>query len=294
LILDATSVGELVLRIAAKGAKGRVRRLFRSSAYLETRGGLVLLLRGTLKSPMTVNVADGPNFIETLSVEDVFEAKRSELRIGETRIRLGGAEPFRSGLLEGKAVEPISAVEIARCASALKLLYSASEASLDLVSGRAFDAFADRVLRPLAAGRSEQAHRFPNYVGLLGSGTGFTPAGDDFVAGFTAAFNFRARGSGITPIHLPLKEIRKRTVGESAFLVDYAQRGYVDEGLQQLILAGFGGKPLLFRAQLSELASRGHTSGLDMSLGVLMFLACVSDRTKRGRTLESALGVLGD
>ena len=288
--LDAKSVGELVQSIAAKGARGRVRRVFRTSAYLETRGGLILILRGTLRSPMTVNVVSGPHFIEELKINDRFELNSKELRLGGNRIRIDGAESFRSSLLKTKKVKPISGVEIVKAASSLKLLYSASEVSLDLVTGQAFNEFCDVVLRPLAAGRPEQAYRLPNYASLLGSGTGFTPAGDDFVAGFTAAFNFSARGIGKNPILLPLAELRRRTVLESAFLLDYAQRGYVDENLQRLILAGFDNEPLQFRAEISELASRGHTSGLDMSLGVLVLLACA----RHGKTLESALEALGN
>ena len=294
MILDAISVGELAHALATGRAKGIVRRVFHSSVYLESSGGLVLLLRGALKSPMTINVVEGPDFIQALKVDEAFQTGDGVLRLGETEVRLDAADVFRSALLNPRRADPISGAEIVRGAASLKLLYSASEAALDFASGRAFRAFADSVLRPLAMGRTEQARSFSNYVGLLGSGTGFTPAGDDFVAGFTAAFNYHARGTGEATILLSLAELRGRTVRESAALVDYAQRGYVDEGLQSLILAGLDGKPLQFRAHLSELASRGHTSGLDMSLGVLMLLASVSDRTREGRALESSLEVLGD
>lgn len=288
MILDANSVGELVDRLAARGEKGRVRRVFRSSAYLESRGGLVLLLRGALKSPMTVNVLDGHSFFDELAVDERFEARDGQLRVGDTRIRLSHAERFRSELRRKQKLKMISGTEITRGATALKLLYSTSDAALTFVGGEVFSSFADRVLRPLAAGEYAQARRLPNYSGLLGSGTGFTPAGDDVVAGFTAAFNFYARGTGKRPILLPAEELRRRTVLESAWLVDYAQRGYVDDGLQGLILAGFRGEQLGFREKLHNLASRGHTSGLDMSLGVLMLLACVSE----GHALESFLQAL--
>jgi hypothetical protein len=89
-----------------------------------------------------------------------------------------------------------------------------------------------------------------------------------------------------------LAELKKRTVPESASLVDYAQRGYVDEGLEKLILAGLRNRPRQFRAELSELASRGHTSGLDMSLGVLLLVACVGDIVRHGAALESSLQAL--
>ena len=207
---------------------------------------------------------------------------------------MGQALIFRSGLLGAHRNRPISEAEIVKTANALKLLYSASETSLGLATSRDFEVFADSVLRPLAAGRLAQVYRLPNYLGLLGRGAGFTPAGDDLVAGFSAAFNYYARGEGEAVVVLPLAELKRRTVAESAALVAYAQRGYVDEGMQKLILAGFGDEPLQFRTLVSDLASRGHTSGLDMSLGVLVLLACVSDLAKHGRALESSLEVLID
>jgi hypothetical protein len=64
--------------------------------------------------------------------------------------------------------------------------------------------------------------------------------------------------------------------------------------MERLILSGLGGGPAEFRSKISELASRGHTSGLDMSLGVLLMLACASDLARHGSALESFLEELRD
>ena len=160
--------------------------------------------------------------------------------------------------------------------------------------GQAFERFVRSVLKPFARGSLDQAYVFRNYIGLIGNGTGFTPAGDDLVAGFTAAFNRFAKVTGRAAISLPITELRRRTVRESASLVDYAQRGYVDETMERLILSGLGNKPAQFRAELSGLASRGHTSGLDMSLGVLLLVAAAGDYISHGTALESSLGAIGD
>lgn len=293
MIQNATSIGELVHALAAKGAKGGVRRIFRNSAYLASKGGLVLLLRGELRSPMTINLGAGPDLMEALSVGLAFCLRPAALRLGEMEIRLDRATVFRSAFVV-RPINPIDEAEIVKGATALKLLYSASESALELVKGEAFGEFVKSVLRPLAHGSLGQVYRFRGYSGLIGNGSGFTPAGDDLVAGFTAAFNHYAKGADAAAISLPLAELRRRTVSESASLVDYAQRGYVDEGLERLILAGLGNKPLQFRAQLTELASRGHTSGLDMSLGVLLLVAGISDYMRQGGALEPSLGELVD
>ena len=294
MTLNATCVGELVRSLADSGARGRVRRIFRNSAYLESRGGLALLLRGDLRSPMTVNLAPGPEFTNILSIKQAFELGHDTLDLGELEIRLDGAPTFSSSLMDGRPTNPIAEADVVRGATALKLLYSASQPSLELVSGRAFGEFASSVLEPFAHGKMDRVYFFRNYVGLIGNGSGFTPAGDDLVAGFTAAFNHYAKGTDTVPISLPLTELKKRTVNESASLLDYAQRGYVDEGLERLILSGLGNKPVQFRAELSELASRGHTSGLDMSLGVLSLVAVLGDYIRHGTALESSLAAIGD
>ena len=196
--------------------------------------------------------------------------------------------------MDGQPIKPISESELARGATALKLLYSASEPSLDFVRGEAFRGFAETVLRPFAKGIEDQLYPFKSYSGLIGNGTGFTPAGDDVVAGFAAAFNHYAKGKGRKAILLPLALLKKHTVQESAVLLDYAQRGYVDEGLERLILSGLANRPLQFRKQISELASRGHTSGLDMSLGVLLLVAVASDLLRQGTALESSLRAIGN
>ena len=293
-MLRATSVGELVRSLGESGARGSVGRLFRSSAYLESKEGLVLLLRGELRSPMTVNLPPGPEFTRSLSAQQQFRLGRDRLVIGELEILLGSAKTFTSSLMKGQPAEPISGTELVKGAVALKLLYSASESALGLVRGEGFRTFADSVLRPLARGEENQLYRLDSYAGLIGGGTGFTPAGDDLVGGFTAAFNHYASVTGREPISLPLSELRKRTVRESATLVDYAQRGYVDEGMERLILSGLGGRPAQFRASLAELASRGHTSGLDMSLGVLLLVASVNDLIGREKALESSLRAIGN
>ena len=294
MTIDATNVGELVQSQAARRTRGRVKRIFRNSAYLESASGLVLLLRGQLRSPMTVNLVAGTHLQQVLSVGERFELEPAKLGVGELEIGLSNASVFRSGLVGTRKIRVMSEERIVKSATALKLLYSASESAFDLVKGQAFDGLVGSLLRPLSSGRLSPAYRLQTYQGIIGSGTGFTPAGDDIIAGFTASFNLYARSTGKKQISLPVAELKRRTVPESALLVDYAQRGYVDETLQGLILAGLGGRPSVFRAHLSELASRGHTSGLDMSLGVLLMLACASDIARRGSALESFLMELRD
>lgn len=287
--MKAEGIGELVRSLAARNAKGRVTRTFRNSAYLEHGNGIILLLRGGLHSPITVNIGSVPDFARAFAPGERFALDAACLRVGKTVVDIRGAHLFKSTLLHQSPIEPIAERAIVKSAAGLKLLYSASRGALELVGGRAFSEFAETVLEPIARGDTEGAYSFDNYLGLLGTGSGFTPSGDDLVVGMTSSFNFFARGSRRRRIELPLAKLLGRTVRESAYILDYAQRGFVDETVERLILSGLGNMPAKFRARISELANRGHTSGLDLSLGVVLMVAAVSDLMKHGAALGSVL-----
>jgi hypothetical protein len=66
-----------------------------------------------------------------------------------------------------------------------------------------------------------------------------------------------------------------RTIPESAAILDYSARGYVDEDMGRLVLKTLDGSDRFFD-ELMAVAHRGHTSGIDMSLGVLLCEAALA------------------
>jgi len=292
MILEAACVGEIVQALADRGAEGRASRTFYNSAYIRVRDEVVLLLRGSLRSPMTVNIGGDGDLRQFVAVGDRVAIGPGSLSSKGLCVGLSPAPVHRSGLKGSETVRPMSETEIVRAATALGLLYSVSKTGLSIFEGNALEDFGRKVLLPLAHGDPGGVYAAANFGSLLGTGRGFTPAGDDFVAGFAASFNFAAQAIGADKVHLPLDGLARRTVIESASIIDYAQRGYVDEVLESLILAGFNGQPRTFRNRIFDLAGRGHTSGLDMSLGVLLAVASVGDYEKGGRALESSLHAL--
>jgi hypothetical protein len=92
-------------------------------------------------------------------------------------------------------------------------------------------------------------------------------------------------------ISIPRRQVMARTVPESAGILGYAARGYVDEVFERLLQASLENRPGGFGNELLDMARRGHTSGVDMSLGVLLCEAAVSDSDGRP-ALEGCLRVL--
>lgn len=289
MILAADSVGELVHALAARTAEGSVSKTFPRSAYIGIGGDYILLLRGPLRSPMTVNVGGAGSLDDLVAVGDRFELNPEGLASRALTVSLDHAQVYRGSLRTSLFVSAISEPDLVRAATMLKLLYSVSDSGLGFLDGKALEEFVGNVIIPLARGNLENVYETAQYMSLVGSGSGFTPAGDDFLAGFIAAFNLAAGAIGVNSISLPRGELSSRTVSESASILDHAQRGQVDEGLERLILAAFCNRPEAFRQEMMELASRGHTSGLDLTLGVLLSAAAVGDYKTRGHALESSL-----
>ena len=172
----------------------------------------------------------------------------------------------------------------------LRTLYGASPHGPTLPYDPPFRDFARGALASYATERAA-VPGFDAFLPLVGRGGGFTPAGDDFSAGFTAAFNYIALSGGTRPILVPKALVLHRTVPESAAILFYSSQGYVDEGLERLILDSLDGRSGFF-GDLETLAARGHTSGTDTSLGVLLAEACALDRSEGRDALEKCLGAL--
>jgi len=90
---------------------------------------------------------------------------------------------------------------------------------------------------------------------------------------------------------LPRELVFSRTIPESAAILGYALRGYVDEGMERLVLKTLAGGEG-FSDELLGVACRGHTSGIDMALGVLLCEAAMADAKDRGGAFKRCLGVL--
>lgn len=263
-------------------------RTFEHSAYVRAGPDFFLLLWGNGRSPMTVNVI-GVKESGGMKVGEECELSSRRVRTGSLEVTVEGARPYRTLLRTRGTLGRPGAGDLVKGVALLKSLYDASPHGPSLVSDPEFRRFASSRLVPAARGSKKL--EFDDFLGLVGRGGGFTPAGDDFTAGFTSAFNYIARSRGSSQVVVPRKVASSRTIPESAAVMVYSSRGYVDEEMERLILDSLEGRA--FSGHLMTLAPRGHTSGMDMSLGVLLAEAVETGREDGGRALAECLGELG-
>jgi len=288
----ASYIGELAARIFALRRTGEVTRVFQRSVYLKTGKDFVLLLWGELRSPMTVNVVGRGEVLRQFRHGERCTFDSDDVRFEKAEITMKGAEVHRSSLLVRRVVGFPSESALVKGVSMLKSLYDVSPSGPKLPADGALNIFVRMVLSPFSEGRPKAMFRVEGYLPLIGRGGGFTPAGDDFVGGFLATFNYIARCRRSRQVSLPRASISSRTVPESAAILGYSLKGYVDEGLERLILKTLEGGDSRFYDDLLAVAHRGHTSGIDMSLGVLLCEAAMSDAANGGRALKGCFEVL--
>ncbi len=288
MIQRASSVGELARRLLSRGRSGTVTRVFRRSAYIRAGPDFFLLLWDSGRSPMTINVVGEMDGSERLRAGAGCALSLSGIRARDLEISVEGAAVYRSSLRKGGQVAPPKPGDLAKGVAMLRSLYDASPHGHSLVSDPLFRRFARSRLVPAA--RGSRRLRFDDFLGLVGRGGGFTPAGDDFTAGFTSVFNYIARSRRTSQIVVPRRLASSRTIPESAAVMVYSSRGHVDEGMERLILDSLGGRG--FSDDLMTLASRGHTSGMDMSLGILLAEAVESGKEDGGRELRGCVEAL--
>ena len=286
----ASSVGDLAARLLSRGGSGKVTRVFQRSAYVRSGEEFILLLWGGLRSPMTINV-QGSAATGAIRGEEMCKLSRDGVALASGTIDVEGADVFRSALLDRKEVILPGRYALGKGVALLRSLYDASPSGPTLNNDGALRTFAERVLLPFASGDGASVRSPASFLPLVGRGGGFTPAGDDFLSGLVATFNFVARSRKSKQIRIPRTILRGRTVPESANVLFHSARGYVDEGMERLVLRSLDGGPG-FTEELLEVAQRGHTSGIDMSLGVLLCEAAIADADGGVSVLEDCFKIL--
>jgi hypothetical protein len=127
----------------------------------------------------------------------------------------------------------------------------------------------------------------------LGLGSGFTPSFDDFVSGFLCVFNIGAVALQLPPVVIDVADAEKRTGWASARLLDYMQKGFMDEDVERVVSAFYGGKGDSFILSLEDVIGRGHSSGLDISVGIVMAAAVILDFLGPGLIVPRVAKALG-
>lgn len=287
----ASTIGELAARVLSRGRRGEVTRVFQRSVYVRSGNDFVLLLWGGLRSPMTINIGGGVGVDSRTRPGEQCAFRPDAVILDSGSIEVGGAETFRSALLDRNEVSLPPASALAKGVTMLRSLYEASPSGPYLITDHALRTFATNTLIPFASGKRGAAFVPESYLPLIGRGGGFTPAGDDFVGGLLTAFNYIARRRKTPQVQIPRSLLLARTIPESATILGYSARGQADEDMGRLVLKTLDGSAR-FYDELMTVAHRGHTSGIDMSLGVLICAATLAQAEGEEGALKKCLDAL--
>jgi hypothetical protein len=246
-----------------------------------------------MASPITINVAGNRNFEELTTHNSPVTLAEDRVLVGENvAIRLAAAQLYEpQPLTIGKI--SVNHNTLRRVAFILGVL----DVNLSVLDPKGITQseskrFARTMALPL---REPSSHgRFEREaLALVGLGTGFTPSGDDLLAGFLATWNTLAGVVGRAKIFLSFNLLTGRTSWISAKLLDYMQRQLLDSQLAHLIDLTALGSEDEFLLAIEGLLSRGHTSGLDLSTGLTIALSLIMDISAHTQNTEGLLNQLG-
>jgi hypothetical protein len=283
--LTSWSTGVKALEWLSDGAAPPVvANLFPNSFYLKTSSSdLINVTRKEVRSPVSVNLAaGGPGFPESVRIGEPIALGASEFSLGQLRILLSNrvfANTVSPGRWSEKSI--LSLKESLPAASALLGVFNLPESILD-ADGKAFDSYRSFVDAVFLGSPFDAASFLGRAYGLLGLGSGFTPSFDDFIAGFLCLYNAGMAIMKRSPLYVDVKEAEKRTSWASAKLLGYMQHGLMDEDVESVVSSFIRGDGDAYILSLEDVVARGHSSGLDMAVGMVLASSTIIDLIDHG------------
>lgn len=292
MILQAQTVSSLIEKeLSSARASGSVHSVFAGTVNIlcGRRTWLCVHAAGTPLHPYAVVVEPergrvaqgGPAFLGA-SGGEVVNIAGEEIALGGGRvvIRIAGAEIWdaKPGRPDGgRPGDPAALLAMIRESSAghepaspfLKAAGSSGEAESALIDK------CRRIRAGLAEswGRGDVRKSALVMRSAVGLGSGLTPSGDDFLAGFLGAAHMFAYGSAAAGEACSRLRIEtSATTLISYFMLRGALRGLLPEPLSSLLRAMAGGDGWQVRESVVRLLGLGSTSGQDMLAGVICYM----------------------
>lgn len=292
--LNVSTIGEKVKEVLDRNqSELYIRQVFSNTLYIEAGGDMGIITRKGNRSPITINIPqDSPltSFHQYVKIGDKIEASESRIRFGELEIDLKNADYYTQPKIDRiKNIDDTLEKIYLKGLNFVILLYSTSPTNLSLLELGKFKEFLEKLVYPLSRGDLEVVKNSENYRLLLGTGEGFTPSGDDFLLGFISILNIFDERFQIPRIILEDEILFKHTTWVSAMFLKYAQQENYDENVHQVLNTMSSRDEAGFVDFLLQLARRGHTSGLDISLGILTGLASIIDNFKNRRLSDKLI-----
>jgi hypothetical protein len=282
--LNAVRIGSLAAQAllnAKSGILGEIVAAFPNSFYMKTANHeLVFVTSRQLKSPITINLDSRTNLGQMVRPLDAVSLQENEIHVGEsTSIDLSKALPYRQHLTP--QIHQLAITRKTLHFGSLILMIIDNHLSVLDPSGfahaGALEFVSDGVV-PLRLS-DDIKHFCDTARKIVGLGGGFTPSGDDLLGGFLATYNAYARDVDRESILLGFDFLESKTNWISAKLLDYMQRQVLDDQLGELIDSAASGDEFIMA--LETLLPRGHTSGIDILVGVMLAFGLMMDITSR-------------
>jgi hypothetical protein len=255
------------------------------------KNDLIFITNRQLKSPITINL-DSAAVVERIvtPLEPVSVDERN-VHVGDTAtIQLSATIPDGNTYnLENPPAQQFRLTkEALNLSSTILTIIDTSHSVLDS-EGLAHEGTRNFVRTGIITLRdSGKAEHFSEpAMKIVGLGSGFTPSGDDVLGGFLSTYNSLAHNINRSKVLLDLNLVQKNTNWISAKLMDYMQRQVFDDQIQQLIRSAALGNEDEFILAMESLLPRGHTSGIDISVGAILALCLISDIKGNRRNTES-------
>ena len=281
--LRAKSVGSLALRALSRGGSpvaGTVVNTFANSFYARTgKVELLFFTNRPIRSPVTVNLDTKSDLEKLVTPLQPLTTKGKQILVGaETTITLDTALVYDDARAQSsKASLDFSMISKSlRIVSAILKIIDTSQSVLDphAIAHNSVVEFASDAVKSLLRPGGEERFR-QVALRIVGLGSGFTPSGDDTLGGFLAVYNSFTNAVGRAPILLELRAIEERTSWISAKLLDHMQHLILDEQVRGLTDSVTDEDELVLAFE--SLLPRGHTSGIDISVGAILALGLIHD-----------------
>ena len=279
MILEAKYIGCLAKEFLTKSLKkaGRIRTILPNTFYAEFDGNPIIVTRKRGRAPLNINIsqAQGESFQRIIQPDLSISFKGDALKIGNIIVDLRHVEIYECTGFDLDSLR-VSDDELIKASFILSRLYDLVERNfLVIYRTSQFHEFLTNIVKPFANGVEDAVQNPEPYRKLMGLGQGFTPAGDDFLSGFLATLNVSSKIYGFKGFFLSKDDILSSTSWASGMLLYYSQYGYVGEGVSRIVQSLRD--EVGFSDALMDLARIGHTSGLDISLGVLVASSMILD-----------------
>lgn len=293
-LLHANSMGSLAASaIPTAGAEsivGSIVIAFPNSFYVKTiKDELIFITNRQLKSPITINLDSSATLEQIVKPLQPVSVVAKEIHLGDTAtIDISTIPHNNTSSPENSFAQQFKLTqETLNLSSAVLAIINTSQSVLD-PNGFAHEGIKDFVRNGIIPLREvEKQERFIEAaMKIVGLGSGFTPSGDDVIGGFLSTYNSFTDNVNRGKIILDLDLVQQRTNWISAKLMDYMQHQVLDDHIQQLIRSAESGSESEFVIALETLLPRGHTSGIDISVGALLATCLISDLKMNERGTE--------